>query len=247
MAKVNFSKINVTSLGAFAYDVISTIDNSGIKELIDSKKFNILRESYQTYSNSLYRSLKSTHTAAIRKSEAERIRLMSGINSRVKTGTKSPDQAESSEAILLYGYIKNICRNFGRFSGAERTSRVSSLLRILEDATFKNAIEIMRLDIWINPLSNANTAFEAGISARSNEIQKIHEKPSASKLRNDIAKAIVDMMEYINALNIVNPTDELKKLKRLIEFQNNKLAMHFKKKWKSSSKKNESQILVNPQ
>lgn len=163
-------------------------------------------------------------TATIQELDARRDAAIRGILNVVRGYSLHYDENIKSAAFLIERAIVNYGRKIYALNYQAETSTVQSLVNEFEnDADLVAALTLLNMTGWKDELKTANTDFENKYLDRISE-DVVKDLPPVSELRPVAIDAYYDVLQHIQANNVLNPSPDLttltEELERLAEKYN---------------------------
>ena len=211
--KKNYRTYTVNALGAVVQrvkEIVKAIDNPVIVAFLSS---------IEKYVKSLNRGFISA--AEIAGSDDCRDACFRGLTHLANLYTESPNKDQAEVALQVSTIIdKQGGFDIPQMSYKEETSALKRVIAGIEELPAEK-IDLIYLNDWLPLLKKQNDEFEKQIAEYIDNQVDYDETLSATEARRDLELKLKAVVEYIEAVLVVSPTDEIKRIhKELLEVFN---------------------------
>ena len=184
-------------------------ENVGVRPLFEDLMTKFQRE------DAAYRqSLKSFKTDEIKQLDDERDAYADCIRRVAEEWAKLPDAARSAAGRLVAQVYKDFQFRATEARIAE-TAKLLNMFQVLDDADHAAALQLMGLTALVETLKAKNAQLKQLMAERSME-QADYIVGELREARLAVDGAYTKLIQYLNALLLVNPTEELLQLEKVL-------------------------------
>lgn len=225
MKSIPLKRLQNAEYMALINDIVALLEEAAISELDDVK--NRLSPLAQTLDKGLVQVKKSGHTQSLSELDKQRDDYIRGLRTVIKAEHFAPENDQQKHAktvqILLDTYKGLEKENFRK-----QSELLGNLLVDFEQEPYKSASQALNLGRWLTALKTSNDNFIQLYNQRRDEDAQ-SEPINIKALRQELDKLYHELMNLLNALKILKPSDTLTtlvaKINRLIEKWQDTLAI----------------------
>jgi hypothetical protein len=160
---------------------------------------------------------KLSNTREITEKDKARDLLMNRFFKTVKDFLKSPIEEEKKSAQTVYDEISRF-EGTSSYEKNKETGEIKKFLEAVQLPSVWDAIGVLRLDYLIYQITNANSEFDSAMNTRAmGESQKT--TLNAAEQRKITESIYLELVEMINALALVSPSEEINECINQINIQ----------------------------
>lgn len=149
----------------------------------------------------------SIETEDIAKTDADRDRLATFIVNHVAGYSVLPLESEQKAGKLLHNTLK-VYTGIAQLPVAQETAAIKGLLLDLRKPEFAEAVETLKLTVYMDELERLNNLYEAQVAARSAARSERSIGMNSREVRREMDSLYTDMNDLAFASNLLHGTDE---------------------------------------
>lgn len=205
---VNFSKLILASLVTFGEQVFGVFKNLSIPEIETCSYYNHAAGLFTNLKEAQNREKRSQYSKEVKRLDAKRDTLFSGIKYRLRGFLISINDAERAAAQLVWRVIERNGVSLERQKLNVESSNLNKLLTEFKSPECAAALKLLGLTEVVALLAAAQKEFEDVYQSRGVDDTERKEYESASTIRAEFEQALELLLKYAESQAFVNPTSK---------------------------------------
>lgn len=205
MKKIALDRLQNAEYTAMMNDIIALLDTANIDELNNVK--DRLNPLVQTLDKGLMQVKKSEHTQNLAELDKVRDDYLRGLRTIIKAEHFAPDSTHQEHAKTVQ-ILLNTYKGLEKENFRKQSELLGNLLAEFDNAPYQNAKQALNLQRWLDALKDSNDKFISLYNQRRDEDAK-SEPINIKALRQDIDKHYHELVNLLNALKVLKPSETL--------------------------------------
>ncbi len=203
---ISLTKRLIDSLVGYGKELIGYFEDAGIPEVLTSKPFLMVKESYETMCNGYMKARKNAYTDLLFTYDTGRDNAYRAFRSIVQGLVYSDVPAQAAAALQINRLFDQYGSDFLEFSYIKETGKMTSFIQDLKKPENATCVATLQQESKVLKIEDFENKFESTYSLSVGDKAARDAYDSASAARTEFELAVRKLMSYVD-LKMMESTD----------------------------------------